>query len=130
MTGTALSNALNTGNVTIASTSGSGTDGNINVNDAVSWSANTLTLNATNNIYVNNVMTASGTASFAANYGYVLSNGVPTTTPSGTGNADGTPYGLYTSAEHLARLVRRPDLFQRDRYRDVEWHSLTQSSAT
>ncbi len=97
MTGTALSNALAGGNVTIASTSGSGTDGNINVNDAVSWSANTLTLNATNNIYVNNVMTATGTASFAANYGYVLNNGVPTTTPSGTGNADGTPYGLYMS---------------------------------
>ncbi len=97
MSGTALSNALNSGNVTIASTSGSGTDGNINVNDPVSWSANTLTLNATNNIYVNNVMTATGTASFAANYGYVLNNGVPTTTPSGTGNADGTPYGLYMS---------------------------------
>ncbi len=97
MTGTALSNALAGGNVTIASTSGSGTDGNINVNDAVSWSANTLTLNATNNIYVNNVMTATGTASFAANYGYVLNNGVPTTTPSGAGNADGTPYGLYMS---------------------------------
>ena len=42
-------------------------------------------------------MTATGTASFAANYGYVLNNGVPTTTPSGTGNADGTPYGLYMS---------------------------------
>ena len=97
MTGTALSNALAGGNVTIASTSGSGSDGNINVNDAVSWSANTLTLNATNNIYVNNVMTATGTASFAANYGYLLNNGVPTTTPSGTGNADGTPYGLYMS---------------------------------
>ena len=114
MTGTALSNALAGGNVTIASTSGSGSDGNINVNDAVSWSANTLTLNATNNIYVNNVMTATGTASFAANYGYVLNNGVPTTTPSGTGNADGTPYGLYMSqgmlnSELLDQCVRRPD---------------------
>ena len=95
MTATALNTALTSGNVTIASTSGSGTDGNINVNGAVTWSANTLTLNATNNVYVNAVMTATGTASFAANYGYLLSNGVPTTTPSGTGNADGTPYGLY-----------------------------------
>ena len=96
MTGTALTNALTGGNVTIASTSGSGSDGNINVNDAVIWAANTLTLNATNNIYVNAIMTATGTASFAANYGYLLNNGVPTTTPSGTGfNADGTPIGLY-----------------------------------
>ena len=47
MTGTALTNALTNGNVTIASTIGSRTDGNIDVNDAVSWSANTLTLNAT-----------------------------------------------------------------------------------
>ena len=96
MTGTALSTALGSGNVTIASTSGSGSDGNINVDGAVSWAANTLTLNATNNIFVNAVMTATGSASFAGNYGHVLNNGVPTATPSGTGNADGTPYGLYT----------------------------------
>ena len=105
MTGTALSNALNSGNVTIASTSGSGSDGNINVNDTVSWSANTLTLNATKNVYVNAVMTATGTASFAANYGYLLNNGVPTTTPSGTGNADGTPYGLYTLYNGYAQFL-------------------------
>ena len=105
MTATALNNALGSGNVTIASTSGTGTDGNINVNDAVTWSANTLTLNATNNIYVNNMMTATGTASFAANYGHVLNNGVPTTTASGTGNADGTPYGLYTLQSACIWLV-------------------------
>ncbi|WP_241911846.1 filamentous hemagglutinin N-terminal domain-containing protein [Telmatospirillum siberiense] len=83
MTGTALTNALVNNSMTISSTSGSGSDGNINVNEAVSWSANTLTLNATHNIYVNAAMTATGTASLAANYG------------TGT-NADGTPYGLYT----------------------------------
>jgi len=83
MTGVALTNALANGNVTIASTNGSGTDGNININDSVNWSANTLTLNATNNIYVNNVITATGTASLAANYG------------TGT-NSNGTPMGLYT----------------------------------
>jgi filamentous hemagglutinin family protein len=82
MTGTALASALTRGNVTIASTSGSGSDGNIDVNGAVSWSANTLTLNATNNIFVNNVMTATGTAGFAASHG------------KGT-NGDGTPNGLY-----------------------------------
>ncbi|GFE62025.1 filamentous hemagglutinin N-terminal domain-containing protein [Geobacter sp. AOG2] len=97
MTATALTNALANGNVTIASTSGTGTDGDIDINAAVSWSANTLTLNATNNIYVNAAMTATGSASLAANYGHVLdSSGNPTTTASGTGNSDGTPYGLYT----------------------------------
>lgn len=84
MTGTTLTNNLANGNVTIASTSGSGKDGNINVNDTVTWSANTLTLTATNNIYVNNVMTATGSAGLVANYG------------KGT-NTDGTPMGLYTS---------------------------------
>lgn len=71
--------------MTITSTDGKGssTDGNINVNDAVNWSANTLTLNATHNVYVNSVMTATGTASFAATYG------------TGT-NADHTHMGLYT----------------------------------
>ncbi|QEM68596.1 filamentous hemagglutinin N-terminal domain-containing protein [Geobacter sp. FeAm09] len=97
MTATALTNALANGNVTISSTSGTGTDGDIDINAAVSWSANTLTLNATNNIYVNAAMTATGSASLAANYGHVLdSSGNPTTTTSGTGNSDGTPYGLYT----------------------------------
>ncbi len=83
MTGAALTAALTGGNVSISSTRGSGSDGNIDVNDPVSWSANTLTLNATSNIFVNNVMTATGTAGFAANYG------------TGT-NADMTPMGLYT----------------------------------
>ncbi|WP_018264822.1 two-partner secretion domain-containing protein [Methylosinus sp. LW4] len=83
ITGAALTTQLATNNVTISSTSGKGGDGNIYVNEAVSWSGNTLTLTATNNIFVDNVMTATGTASFAANYG--------------TGfNADGSPKGLYT----------------------------------
>ena len=78
MTGTALTNALSQWQRDHRLDIGHGSDGNINVNDPVSWSANTLTLNATNNIYVNNVMTATGTASFAANYGYVLdSSGTP-----------------------------------------------------
>jgi len=57
--------------------------GNINVNDAISWSKNTLSLNAIANIYVNNVMTASGTANLSGTYG--------------TGfNADGSTMGLFT----------------------------------
>lgn len=70
MTGAAVSTALAGGNFSILSTSGAaGTSGNINVNDAVSWSANTLTLNAQNNININAAMNASGTASLALQYG-------------------------------------------------------------
>jgi len=87
MSASALNANLTNGNVTISSTSGTNqnnNDGNINVNGAVSWSENTLTLNATNNVYVNNIMTATGTAGLTANYG------------TGT-NADETPMGLYTA---------------------------------
>jgi len=72
---------------------------NINVNAPVTWSAGTLTLNAGANIYVNNVMTASGTANFAANYGHAIdASGNSTAAVTGTGiNTDGyTPYGVYT----------------------------------
>ncbi len=83
ITGTALTSQLASNNVTIQSTSGHGADGNIYVNDAVSWSGNRLMLTATNNVFIDAAMTATGTASFAANYGV------------GT-NVDGTPKGLYT----------------------------------
>ena len=63
MTGAALTAALASGNVAIASTSGNGSDGNVNVDDAVSWSANKLALTATNDVNVNAVMTATGSAS-------------------------------------------------------------------
>ncbi len=70
MTGTALGTSLASSNVTIYSTSGaSGSDGDINVNEAVSWSANTLTLNAQADINVNAAMTGSGTAKLAFQYG-------------------------------------------------------------
>ncbi|WP_041357716.1 filamentous hemagglutinin N-terminal domain-containing protein [Nitrobacter hamburgensis] len=72
---------------------------NINVDAPVTWSAGTLTLNAGANVYVNAVMTATGTANFAANYGHVInSNGSVSATVTGTGvNADEvTPCGLYT----------------------------------
>ena len=87
MSATALNKSLANSNIEISSTTGGGrhnNDGNININGAVNWSQNTLTLNATNNIYVNNVMTATGNASLTANYG------------SGK-NADETPMGIYTA---------------------------------
>ena len=63
ISGATLSGQLANGDVSIASTAGGGSDGHIQVNDAVSWSSNTLTLAATNDVRINAVMTASGTAS-------------------------------------------------------------------
>lgn len=65
MTGATLTANLASNNVTIQSGQGAtGTAGNININDAVSWNANTLTLQAVNDINVNAVMGATGTARF------------------------------------------------------------------
>ncbi|TXT33082.1 MAG: hypothetical protein FD135_5556, partial [Comamonadaceae bacterium] len=70
MTGAAVNSALTSTNFTIQSTTGAaGTSGNVNINDAVSWSANKLTLNAQNNIHINANLNASGTASLALEYG-------------------------------------------------------------
>jgi len=70
ITGQALSDDLSRGNVIILSSSGtSGTAGDVNVNDAVSWSANKLTLNAQNNININANLNGSGGASLALEYG-------------------------------------------------------------
>jgi filamentous hemagglutinin family protein len=57
ITGAKLSSELASNNITILSTQGSGTGGNIDVNDVVTWSAGTmLTLTATNAINVNAVI--------------------------------------------------------------------------
>ncbi|MCP5277302.1 MAG: filamentous hemagglutinin N-terminal domain-containing protein [Thiobacillus sp.] len=69
LSGATLSASLGNGNVTIESVNGSGTGGDILVNDTVSWSANTLTLDATNDILINAEMFGSGTASLALEYG-------------------------------------------------------------
>nr|WP_238342585.1 MBG domain-containing protein [Polaromonas vacuolata] len=68
MTGADLSTDLSSTNVSISSTSGAtGTLGNLNVNDAVSWSTNKLTLTAVNDVNINAVMTATGAASLELN---------------------------------------------------------------
>ena len=70
MTGASVSNALKTTDLRIESIAGAGgTQGNINVNDNISWSANKLTLTAQNNININKAMRGSGTASLALEYG-------------------------------------------------------------
>ncbi|MEX8518616.1 MAG: GLUG motif-containing protein [Leptothrix sp. (in: b-proteobacteria)] len=68
ISGTTLSNNLASGNITIQSSGGAaGTNGDLNVNDAVAWSAHTLTLTAANNVNINAVMSATGAASLALN---------------------------------------------------------------
>ena len=65
ISGSTLSTNLGSSSVTILSSSGGspGGSGDINVNDAVSWSSNTLTLTAARDININAVMTATGSAS-------------------------------------------------------------------
>lgn len=123
ISGTTLSSNLASNNVTLASTSGSGSDGNINVNDAVSWSANTiLTLQATNNINISGPITATGTsAGLVMSYGGFASNGVAAagtayninmasggpvtlTGHDATLNINGTNYTLIHTINQLAAL--------------------------
>ncbi|HBU29158.1 MAG TPA: hypothetical protein DEB56_05505 [Thiobacillus sp.] len=70
MDGATLTTNLSGGNVTIQSGTGaSGTNGDVFVNDTVSWSANTLTIQAHRNANVNATMTVTGTGGLAVEYG-------------------------------------------------------------
>ncbi|MBI5875043.1 MAG: filamentous hemagglutinin, partial [Deltaproteobacteria bacterium] len=84
ITGSQLSTYLGDSNVNIFSSFGAtGTNGDVNVNDAVSWSANTtLTLSAYRNININSNITATGntagltlTPNNGAGGSYSLNNG-------------------------------------------------------
>jgi filamentous hemagglutinin family protein len=70
MTGTLLGNNLGLGNVQIQSGTGaSGTNGDVFINDPVSWAANTLTITAHRDINVNATMNVTGTGGLAVQYG-------------------------------------------------------------
>jgi trimeric autotransporter adhesin len=70
MTGATLSSNLGLGNVTIASDNGTtGTAGDVMIRDAVSWSANTLTLNAKRNINIYAPMNGGAAGKLALEYG-------------------------------------------------------------
>ncbi|MBV2209394.1 MAG: filamentous hemagglutinin N-terminal domain-containing protein, partial [Thermomonas sp.] len=76
MTGAALTNALANGDVEIQSTAGAGgVNGDVNIKDTVSWSQNTLTLNAQRDINVFSTMNASGTAGLFFRYGQADAGG-------------------------------------------------------
>ena len=91
ITGTQLSTDLLSNSVTIQTASGVNTStnlyangsagtGNINVDDTVGWSQNTLTLSAYGNININSVMNGTGTAGLVLKYGQGTANGVNGTT--------------------------------------------------
>jgi filamentous hemagglutinin family protein len=69
MTGLTLSRNLIDGDVVILSTQGIQTQGIINVNDNVTWSANKLILTATNDINIRGVMRVKGTGTLEMNTG-------------------------------------------------------------
>ncbi len=87
ITGAALSTELGTTSITLESSAGSKAgSGNVNVDDTVSWSANTtLTLTASNDVNVNENIAASGaTAALAINPN--TANGAETASGAGTFN--------------------------------------------
>ena len=94
ISGATLSFNLGLGNVTILS-SGGGTAGNgdIHVNEDVSWSANNLTLTAARDINVNAVMTASGTSTLALNP--ATANGADAAVAGGTVKMGINPAGTF-----------------------------------
>jgi filamentous hemagglutinin family protein len=125
ITGAALSTNLVSTGVTIYSTSGaSGANGDVNVNDAVTWSANQLTLNAQNNININANLNASGTGKLALQYGqssatggtsdYFINNGAKVILPAGAnfstqkgtnGGANIINYTVVTTAPTLQSMA-------------------------
>src|SRR6202050_3160344 len=100
ITGAALSSELGTTAVVVESSAGlTAGSGNVNVNDAVAWSANTaLTLTASNNVNINaditatgntaglviNPNTANGAATASGTGSYILHSGVSITLPGTT----------------------------------------------
>src|SRR5262249_673307 len=89
-----LETSLNGSNVTIATSAATGGNGDIFVNNPVSWSANTVQLTAHRNIQINADLNGSGTAQLALGYGqgapalgntssYTIANGAKVNLPAG-----------------------------------------------
>ncbi len=89
ITGATLSANLGTTNVTLQSDDGgSGTDGDIFVNDSITWaSGNTLTLTAFRNVEVNQTITATGAGNLVLRAGNAA-NGIGTVNFNGAGAID------------------------------------------
>ncbi|MES3023273.1 MAG: YDG domain-containing protein [Pseudomonadota bacterium] len=87
-----LTAALGLGSVELATTASGTQEGNVNVNGAVSWNANMLTLSAHRNIYINANLNGSGTAQLTLKYnqgdtqtetGYFFNHGAKVYLPAG-----------------------------------------------
>lgn len=101
ISGTALSANLGSGNVSILSSSGTtGGNGDINVNDAVSWSSNTLTLTAARDININAAMTATSSAGLTMNT--AAANGADSAVAGGTVRVGFNPDGTFKGHVDLA----------------------------
>jgi filamentous hemagglutinin family protein len=95
MTGATLTNSLGSSNVHIQSSQGATVgNGDININDVVTWNAHTLTLTAANNVNVNAVMTATGTASLDLEP--ATANGADSAVAGGTVNMGMDSVGNFT----------------------------------
>jgi len=83
MTGATVSDNLKTSDVTIQTNNQSGSEnGDIFVNDSITWSANKLTLNAYRNIEINKELFGSGTAQMSLLFGQGASDGYINSTES------------------------------------------------
>ena len=77
-------------------------DGNIYVNDTISWNSNTLTLDADNNIEINSALTATGSARLNLVYtGEYIINAPVSLASSGHFTTNGTVYKIITSLTDL-----------------------------
>ena len=95
ITGATLTSELANTNVQLQSSSGSASgNGDININDAVSWASHTLTLTAANNVNINAVMNASGTASLDLEP--AAANGADSAVAGGTVNVGMDAIGNFT----------------------------------
>lgn len=127
MTGTLLGNNLGLGNVQIQSGTGaSGTNGDVFINDPVSWAANTLTITAHRDINVNAAMNITGTGGLAVQYGQdaaaagntanftvnsAVNMGAGTSFTSKLGSDGGTKnYTIVTDVAGLAAIDASPTL--------------------
>ncbi len=100
----ALQTALGNGNVIIQTQSAGTEDGNINVNAAVAWSANKLTLEAHGDINVNAVMSATGTSTLDMKTGYNFDQNNPAYDASKV-----VRMGMTTNASRVTSFTGRVD---------------------
>lgn len=90
-----LASALAAGNVTIQTQSAGSGNGDINVDAALSWSANKLTLEAHGDININAVMTASGTSQLDLKTGYNFNTSSPSYAAANTVRMGFSPNGSF-----------------------------------